>query len=370
MHVGMSVVFQNPERARPDHEVWRQELALADLAEPLGFDSVWTVEHHFTNYMLAPNPMQFLTWVAARTERVQLGSMVTVLPWQDPLRLAEQIAVLDVVSDGRLILGIGRGAALVEFDGFRVPMDESRARFTESAEMLLEGLERGWVEYDGAHIRQPRCDIRPAPFKSFRGRTYAASVSPESIPILARLGVGLLIIPQKPWSEVDKELAAYRVQYRELNGAEAPAPIVAGWTFVDPDAGRALDMAKQYIGGYFHSVVSHYQFAERHLASTKGYEYYGKIADKIAEIGEDRFVEFFMGLQVYGTPEECIERIAGVRQRIGSDAYVGVFSYAGLPPEEAERNMRLFAAEVMPALKAMPELAGAEADADAAQDVA
>jgi alkanesulfonate monooxygenase SsuD/methylene tetrahydromethanopterin reductase-like flavin-dependent oxidoreductase (luciferase family) len=169
---------------------------------------------------------------------------------------------------------------------------------------------------------------------------------------------------------VDKELAAYRVQYRELNGAEAPAPIVAGWTFVDPDAGRALDMAKQYIGGYFHSVVSHYQFAERHLASTKGYEYYGKIADKIAEIGEDRFVEFFMGLQVYGTPEECIERIAGVRQRIGSDAYVGVFSYAGLPPEEAERNMRLFAAEVMPALKAMPELAGAEADADAAQDVA
>ncbi len=209
MHVGMSVVFQNPGNARPDHQVWRDELELADLAEPLGYDSVWTVEHHFTDYMLAPNPMQFLTWMAARTERVRLGSMVAVLPWQDPLRLAEQISLLDIVSDGRLILGIGRGAALVEFEGFRVPMDESRPRFTESAELLLEGLERGWVEYDGEHLKQPRRRIRPQPYKSFRGRTYAATVSPDSIPTMARLGVGLLIIPQRIPADTQRHWATF-----------------------------------------------------------------------------------------------------------------------------------------------------------------
>jgi len=356
MHVGMSVVFQNPDRARPDHEVWRDDLKLADLAEPLGFDSIWTVEHHFTDYMLAPNPMQFLTYMAGRTKSVQLGSMVMVLPWHDPMWQAEQIAMLDTISEGRLILGIGRGAALVEFDGFGVPMDESRPRFNESAQMLLEGLEQGYCAFDGEYIKQPRRDIRPQPSRSFKGRTYAASVSPESLPVMVRLGVGLLIIPQKPWAEVEKELATYRAAYRETHKAAPPAPIVAGWTFVDENADRAEEMARKYIAGYFRSVLKHYEFASPHMKTTKGYEYYGKITDKIAEIGEEQFVEFFMSLQVFGTPEQCLERILRVRERLSSEAFVGVFSYTGMPHEEADRNVRLFVKEVMPALKALEPL--------------
>ena len=158
-----------------------------------------------------------LTYMAGRTERVQLGSMVVVLPWHDPMRAAEEIAMLDNISDGRLILGLGRGAGKVEFDGFRQHMEDSRQRFVESAEMLIEGLERGWCEYDGTFVKQPRADVRPAPFKSFRGRTYAAAVSPESAPIMAKLGVGMLIIPQKPWHEVAKELETYRTIYRQAN---------------------------------------------------------------------------------------------------------------------------------------------------------
>ena len=356
MHVGMSVVFQNPGRARPDHEVWRDELKLADQAEPLGFESLWTVEHHFTDYMLAPNPMQFLTYMAGRTKKIQLGSMVAVLPWHDPMWQAEQIAMLDVISDGRLILGIGRGAALVEFDGFRVPMDESRPRFNEYSEMLLEGLERGYCEYDGEYLKQPRRDLRPEPNRSFKGRTYAASVSPESLPVMVKLGVGLLIIPQKPWAEVEKELATYRAAYIDTHKRAAPAPIVAGWTFVDPSADRAEEMARKYIAGYFHTVLDHYQFASDHMKTTKGYEYYGKITDKIAEIGEDKFVEFFMSLQVFGTPQKCLDTIVSVRERLGSETFVGVFSYSGLPHDEAERNIKLFADTVMPELKALPPL--------------
>src|SRR5438034_7402534 len=233
MHVGMAAVFQDPDRRLTDHEVYRQDLRLADLAEPLGYESVWGVEHHFTDYTMCPDVLQFLTYVAGRTQRAQLGSMVVVLPWHDPMRVAEEVAMLDNISEGRLILGLGRGAGKVEFDGFRLPMDESRERFVESAEMLLRGLESGVCEHDGTVVKPPRSAIRPAPFKSFRGRTYAAAVSPESVPVMAKLGVGILIIPQKPWKEVARELQTYRSIYRDVNGVEAPPPVSAGWTFCD-----------------------------------------------------------------------------------------------------------------------------------------
>jgi alkanesulfonate monooxygenase SsuD/methylene tetrahydromethanopterin reductase-like flavin-dependent oxidoreductase (luciferase family) len=353
MRVGMASIFQNPGRRITDHDVYREELRLADLVEPLGFDSIWSVEHHFTDYTMCPDVLQFLTYIAGRARHVDLGSMVVVLPWHDPLRVAEEVSMLDAISGGRLILGLGRGAGKVEFDGFRLSMDESRARFVESAEMLLRGLESGWVEYDGAFIKQPRKAIRPGPFKSFRGRTYAAAVSPESVPIMAELGVGMLIIPQKPWHEVAKELAAYRETYRTINGAEAPAPICAGWVFCDRDPGRAREMARRYIGGYFESVLAHYQFAGEHLKTTKGYEYYGKFSEKIATYGTDGVIDFFVDLQVSGTPEQCYEKILDIRRRVGNDHFVGVFSYAGMPYDEAERNIRVFAAEVKPALQGL-----------------
>src|SRR5438045_7067693 len=117
MHVGMSAVFQGFGGTLSDKEVWAADLALADLAEPLGFESVWGVEHHFTDYTMCPDVLQFLTYVAGRTQRAQLGSMVVVLPWHDPMRVAEEVAMLDTISDGRLILGLGRGAGKVEFEG-------------------------------------------------------------------------------------------------------------------------------------------------------------------------------------------------------------------------------------------------------------
>ena len=351
MKVGTAAVFQNPGHRLPDQDVYREELRLADLVEPLGFDSVWSVEHHFTDYTMCPDVVQFLTYMAGRTRRIQLGSMVVVLPWHDPLRVAEEVSMLDAISDGRMILGLGRGAGKVEFDGFRLPMDESRERFVESAQMLLRGLETGYVEYDGRFIKQPKKAIRPAPFKSFRGRTYAAAVSPESVPIMAELGVGMLIIPQKPWGEVAKELEAYRTVYRQMNGQDAPPPICAGWTFCDPDPARAREMARRYVGGYFESVLAHYQFAGDHLKTMKGYEYYGKFSEKISTYGADGVIDFFVDLQVSGTPEQCYDKILDIRRRVGNDHFVGVFSYAGMPYDEAERNMRLFATEVMPALQ-------------------
>lgn len=351
MHVGMSVIFQNPNNHVSDQEVYSNELRLAEMAEPLGFESIWSVEHHFTDYTMCPDPLQFLTYMAGRTTTAKLGTMVVVLPWHDPMRVAEQISVLDNLSGGRLILGLGRGAGRVEFDAFRQDMADSRPRFVESAECVLAGLEQGYCEYSGEFVNQPKAHIRPAPAMSFKGRTYAAAVSPESVEIMARLGIGLLVIPQKPWDQVEQEIAAYKEIFKKINNAEPPAPIVAGWTMVDEDADRAYEKAREYIGGYWQTVLDHYNFDSNHLQGQKGYEYYGKFAENIKKTGVDGAIEYFMNLQTFGTPEQCYDTIVSNVERIGAEAYIGVFSYAGMPWAEAERNMKLFASDVMPRLK-------------------
>jgi alkanesulfonate monooxygenase SsuD/methylene tetrahydromethanopterin reductase-like flavin-dependent oxidoreductase (luciferase family) len=184
----MAVIFQGEGEGRTDRNVYRNELRFADLAEPLGFESIWGVEHHFTDYTMCPDVLQFLTYCAGRTRTIQLGSMVVVLPWHDPMRVVEQVVMLDHMSNGRVVFGIGRGLGRVEFGGFGVNQEDSRERFVESAQMILAGLERGVCEFDGKFVKQARRDVRPRPFKSFRGRTYAAAVSPESSAIMASSG--------------------------------------------------------------------------------------------------------------------------------------------------------------------------------------
>jgi alkanesulfonate monooxygenase SsuD/methylene tetrahydromethanopterin reductase-like flavin-dependent oxidoreductase (luciferase family) len=169
---------------------------------------------------------------------------------------------------------------------------------------------------------------------------------------MAKLGVGILIIPQKPWEKVAKELNVYRQAYEQVNGAPAPAPIGVGWTFCDESADRAYEMARKYIGGYWATVLEHYEMKADHFKSIKGYEYYAKMTDKLFKYGDDEVMEFFMNLQVWGTPEQCHEKIMKIHDTIGNDTFVGVFSYAGMPYDEAERNLRLFADKVMPGLKA------------------
>lgn len=353
MHVGYSAAFQNPEDALSDEDVYANELRLVERAEPLGFDSIWTVEHHFTDYTMCPDPVQLLTWLAGRTERVRLGTGVIVLPWHDPLRVAEQVTQLDNLSGGRMILGIGRGLARVEYEGFRVDMNSSRERFTEYAEMLISALDRGYLEWDGQFVTQPRRYLRPAPRYGFAGRTYAAAVSPESMPIMARLGVGLLVIPQKPWDVVKKDFEVYNQVWRDVHGEDSspPAPMSGGFVFVDHNADRAEEMAYRYIGRYYNTVLKHYEFAANPHKDVKGYEFYTNITKYIDRHGADNAVEDFVRLMPFGTPDQVLEKIAFIRDTIGICAFNPGFSYAGMPYDEAERNLDLFVREVMPELK-------------------
>jgi len=354
MHVGMSAIFQGFGGSMSDQEVWAADLRLADLAEPLGFESIWSVEHHFSDYTMCPDVLQFLTYMAGRTSTVKLGSMVLVLPWHDPVRAAEQIIMLDQMSQGRLILGLGRGTGKIEFDGFRTDMAIARQQFKESAEAILDALETGVMEYHGEFIDQPRVELHPAPYATFKGRTYSATISPESAEIMAKLGTGVLIVPQKPWHLVREETEVYRQTYRAAIGEEPPAPIVAGWTFVDENADRAEEQARTWLSGYWDSVISHYEFDKPHLKSTPGYEFHGQMYDRLNEPGGlEKMTEFYIGLQPFGTPEQVYEKVTSFCDLVGADGYVGVFRFGGMPADVAERSMRLFAAEVMPELQAL-----------------
>ena len=236
-------------------------------------------------------------------------------------------------------------------------MSESRTRFAESTKLLVQALEDGYAEFDGELIKQPRADIRPKPYKSFKGRTYAAAVSPESSLALAQLGLGMLIIPQKPWNEVETELESYRKIFQEINGKPAPPPIVVGFTFCHEDQERAKEMASEYVGNYWESIMDHYEFHSDHLKETKGYEYYGKFTEKIERYGDQDVKDFFLDLQVWGTPEQCYDKIMTTRGRLGSESYLAAFSFGGMPYPEVEKSMRLFAETVMPRLKQIPAAA-------------
>jgi len=139
-----------------------------------------------------------------------------------------------------------------------------------------------------------------------------------------------------------------------IDATPAPAPpptIAAGWTFCDENAERAREMAVKYIGGYWATALRHYEMAADHFGKAKGYEYYEQMAKTLQGHGADAAIEYFLNLQVWGTPEMCLRKIDDIRRRVNADHFVGVFSYAGMPIEDAERSLRLFAREVMPELK-------------------
>jgi alkanesulfonate monooxygenase SsuD/methylene tetrahydromethanopterin reductase-like flavin-dependent oxidoreductase (luciferase family) len=350
MHIGLGLTMQNLDGTVTDAEVYRQELSLAAQAEDAGFDSVWFSEHHFSDYQLTPQTPMVLSWLAGQTKRIKLGQMVTVLPWHDPVRVAESYCVLDHLSGGRAIAGLGRGLGRVEFNNFRLEMGESRRRFAEYSAAILEALETGYMDYDGELYQQPRTAIRPRPLASFKGRTFAAAVSPASIELMARMGVGILVIAQKPWETAEAELAAYRERFLELNGFEAPKPVLVLVVGVSRDRRMVQRMRDVYLQRWALSTVQHYEFDNPGFAQIEGYEYYGALANNIAKHGMERFNGFLADLQVWGTPDEVTEKLVDYVRRCDAGGLVIDVTFGGMPYEEARANFDLFSEVVLPEL--------------------
>src|SRR5213082_646877 len=232
MNVGMMMVFASYGwEDCSDARVWDEEIRLARLAADLGFDCLWSAEHHFNDYSFVPDNIQLMTYLTALCPGIDLGTAAVILPWHDPLRVAENAAVLDMVSGGRLRFGMGRGLARREFAAFRLNMDESRARFDEAAPMIVEALRTGVMEGNGRYYRQPRIEIRPRPKYSFDGRIYAVASSEDSVDSAARLGAHMVMFSDRPWPMRLPAIQRNREMHRKYHGIEAPTMMITDFCF-------------------------------------------------------------------------------------------------------------------------------------------
>src|ERR1700761_8129436 len=309
------------EHGKHDSAVVHEHLAEGDLVEPLGFNSLWALEHHFTGYAMSPAPTQTLAYYAGRTKRVQLGTAVIVLPWHDPVRVAEQIALLDILCGGRCVFGFGRGAASVEYEGFRIPMGEARPRFVEAAQIIVKALSNDSFEHQGEFFQIPRTAIRPRPVSHPERRFYASAVSPDSAEIMAKLGFGILMVMQNEWPKAAEDIARYREIASAAGHAPRP-PIILTNVCCAESRDEAQERAFKYLGQKWQSIDDHYHFSDGHLATVKGYESYGKMAKTYARLQNEeerlRATEFYVKIQIVGTPEHCIEQIAELQRVTGT----------------------------------------------------
>lgn len=357
MHFGMLLLFANAASGKTDQQLWKEEMELGVAAESYGLDSVWAPEHHFDRpYCESPDPLTALTWIAAKTSTIQLGTAALILPWwqghNDAIRLAERISILDALSDGRVQIGMGRGLAKREYEGFGVDMEESRDRFSETATMLLDGLDNGFIEHSGQYFTQVKRDIFPEPAKNFRDRMFTIAMSPPSIQAAAEFG-GALMCFNYQYDIVTQaaQFDEWRAEYQQRQGAPAPAPTLLDFTYCHEDAEVADQVMRDHLGPFYTAMVDHYEFDGKHFGDSEKYNHYAGGAEMLREMGREAAFEGFYGLQWRGTPEMMIEQMRERIELIGDFRQMVLVQYGGIEPAKVDASMRLIQEKVLPECK-------------------
>lgn len=349
LHIGLNFGFGKHDPAVSDQEVYRSETELAVLSEELGYDSVWAVEHHFSDYSFCPDNVVWLANVAARTSRVGLGTGAVILPWNaQPLRVAEKMLMLDTLSGGRAIFGMGRGLARREFAPFGVPLEETRERFDESAAMIVDALETGCIQGDGPFYPQPRTQLKPGPVGSWANRLYTVAGSHDSMVSGVNLKARLMSFILRPVDKMLPTFNAYLDMYRE-KWDEQPHPVCLNVAmYCHEDEKVAVDGMYEYVGNFFEANVQHYEMDGVHFADTKGYERYGDNAALIREKGVSKAGRDYAEAALYGTPQMILEKLEWIQEQMGAFELILQPSFGGMTHEVSRASIELFAREVAP----------------------
>jgi alkanesulfonate monooxygenase SsuD/methylene tetrahydromethanopterin reductase-like flavin-dependent oxidoreductase (luciferase family) len=360
MDVGLQMVFASYGWTDvSDEQVWDEEIKLARIADDLGFDVLWSVEHHFNDYSFCPDNLQLMAYLAAVC-RAELGTAAVILPWHDPLRVAERAAVLDHLSKGRLRLGIGRGLARREFHAFRTTMDESRQRFDEAAPMILDALRTGVIEGNGKYYPQPRVELRPRPYKPMDNRIYAVASSDDSVVSAAKIKAAMVMFADRPWAQRLPAMQRHRELTREYHGVAARPPLLADFCVCTPSMDGAEDKARQYMGTFVHSNFYHYELLGEHFSTVKGYDAYAQKIATAKQIGMPGIIDGFLQAAVWGTPDRILRMLEERRKLVGDFELCTSFRFGGIPYDEAEAGLKLYAKEVLPVVKSWQYAAAAE----------
>ncbi|WP_020495777.1 LLM class flavin-dependent oxidoreductase [Sciscionella marina] len=336
-----------------DASIWAEEIDAIQLVEEQGFDSIWTVEHHVSPYTMVPNPLQLLSFVAGATSRIDVGTMVVVVPWHNPLRVAEDITMLQHLLRGRRVfLGMGRGLGRREYKALGVDQNESRERFKEGVEVIKLALTQEQFSYDGEIHHYDRTMMRPRPrdAQQLVDDLCFSWGSPTSAPIGASLGLRPLIIPQKAFEEYHADLAAFGKARAEI-GLAPVRPRIHLHMYCDADEDRAREVATRTIGQYANSASLNYELAGAHFNELKGYEHYAQMG----AVSQDAVDKAWIDNCIWGTPDQCIEKITRLCEVFHPAEFMLTGRFGNMPRAVSARSLDLFAREVLPAVHEIKE---------------
>jgi probable F420-dependent oxidoreductase len=326
MKIGLS-----PLQAGGDFEETIRE---CERAEAAGFDSVWLGEHH-NNPLLYPRPLLGLAAIAGRTRRLRLGTGVLLLPLYRPLDVAEEGAIVDVISNGRLILGVGAGYAPEEFEAFDVSIKERGSRMDEAVPLIQRLWTEERVTHAGRHYRVTNATVAPRPVQRPRPPIWFAGWVEPAIRRAARMGEAWLGGPSARLDELARCVRLYRGARREAGrGPDDGDVALMRYLFVAGSAGQARAIA----GTPFIRAFEHTYFKWPHPVVKRPP---GELT--IERLAEDRII--------LGDPESCIRQLERFRHELGLTHLVCRLSVRGIPAEAARESVDLFTREVMPALR-------------------
>lgn len=341
---------------RQESRVYADALTEIALADRLGFDGVWLVEHHFTpEYSHSSAPDLVLAAASQQTRHMRLGHAVVVLPYHHPLHVAERAAVLDLISGGRLELGVGRGFSPAEYAAFGADMRDSRGSVEEGIAILRQAA-AGPLDHRGPRFTFCGVEVLPKPLQRPHPPLWTAAVSPETFHWAARQGLGVLAGPFKPWALVRRDLAAYRRAWREYHGEGAPAPghnprfAMAIGVLCLEDRAEARRWAEDAFLWYYRCLLEVVRPALQ--PGVESYAYYRRLGRFYGLIRRGLSLGLLerLGMVVVGDPETCVARLAGLAQA-GVDRVLCAVGAGAVPSEVVRRSLAVMAERVLPRLR-------------------
>ncbi|MBV9554042.1 MAG: LLM class flavin-dependent oxidoreductase [Alphaproteobacteria bacterium] len=306
MKLGVLQFFSWPGRRTALEIVFDRALQRIEIMDRSGYDAVWLAEHHFSSFSVCPSVHMMGTLAAARTKRLRIGTAVSLAPFYHPLRLAEEVALLDVLSGGRVNWGAGRGFARIEFEAFGVPPDESASRFRETVEIVLRAWTEERVSFAGQHYKIDPVEMLPKPLQQPHPPVWVAATSEPAIEWAAGRGLSILMDPHAAHREIGRKRRLY-----------ADGLAAAGHTII----GRELPVARLV------SVADNTEKAEaiaRNGAQWIVDSYFGsqhrpvRLAEHTPEVA-DPVQRYLDEVIVHGTPDAVLDRLARLREEIGLD---------------------------------------------------
>ena len=312
---------------------YRDVISQAQLADELGFDQVWLAELHFNpRFSMMPAPLLLGSAIAEMTKDILIGTAVNLVPLHQPIRLAEEVATLDQLSEGRAIFGIGRGAQPRQYQGYGIDIDEGRVRFLEALDLIKHAWTQEESHFTGQFYNVANVSVVPKPYQFPNPPIYIAANSFDTFEMVGELGHNLLVAPLVVSREgALSGLEAYRSSAREdLTNLSININIPV---YVTEDNMKAKNGYKFTVDNYLSTLQQNRSNAASRAANL---DYESVYADYAA----------------IGTPEQVVSKLKFFQQIFDPQEFMGWFNIGGmLPNDEVANSMRLFAEKVIPQFK-------------------